>query len=387
MATRSDTNPVPAVCLSPPQYLLCLTGCRIINKRMAMFIEEATAAGLGVRIAALPRGPWVLDKSENPTVPDRIGRISADIRLRPGSVLSGVLCFHWSVLPLAVLAGLIWRVPVIYDEHDHYELNTLEGDGSAFRRRLYSVLVRCIHRMCLPWVSLVTCIHLQHQVLKKHLQRWQPAVLEIHNYPAKIWREFPRNPHPDSRLCFVYIGGVYREKGVGAAADAFRALPPHLQKQAELHVFGDGDRMLIQQLQQFPGVTVHHGVSPTTFRQFTADHRCCGLSLLASTPRYSLVGTNCTKLYEYLALGMPVIATCVGEFPEFIRSSEVGLLIDGDLNTDQLNQAMQELLANPLLFQCFSVNAKTLMNHDDMTWEHQWKRVEQTGVLSAKRAA
>jgi len=370
-----------------PEHVLCLNGGRIVNKRMAMFIEGLRTDGIGVRILALPRGPWILDKSEQPTTPDRLCRMTAEVGIQPHSRLASILCFHWSVLPLAAMLGMLWRVPVVYDEHDHYELNTLEGDGSLLRRRLYSVLVRWIHRLFLPLVSLVTCIHLNQQTLKRHLEKWQPSVLEIHNYPSRIWREFPRSAGPQSTLCFVYIGGVYYEKGVGAASEAFLALPESVRRHAELHVFGDGDRQLIAELKQKSGVVVHNGVSPDVFRRFTANHSCCGLSLLANTPRYSLVGTNCTKLYEYLALGMPVIATRVGEFPDFISANQLGLLIDGDLSVTQLSHAMQRLIEDQNLFESCSLNARQLMSRDEMTWEHQWDRIEQTGFVPHRKAA
>ena len=135
-----------------------------------------------------------------------------------------------------------------------------------------------------------------------------------------------------------------------------------------------------------PGITVHNGVTPSVFQDFTATHRCCGLALLANTPRYNLVGTNCTKLFEYLALGMPVIGTRVGEFPEWIDGREVGLLIGGDLNLQQLAIQMQKLSEDTALFDQFSRNATALMSSDEMTWEHEWSRIHQTGIVSRKAA-
>ena len=371
----------------PRHYVICVSGGRVVNKRMAMFFEGLQADGLGVRMLALPRGPWVFDKSEKPTVVTRLNRISADLGQVKGASLSAILCFHWLVLPLALLIGFLRRVPVIYDEHDHYEINTLEGTGSGLKRLVLSRLARWIHRICLPWVSLVTCIHMDQQTLKRHLEQWQSAVLEIHNYPSRIWRECGKSRQPSGKLCFVYIGGVYTEKGVGAAAEAFQLLPESTRKQAELHVFGEGDDALIHRLRTLSGVMVHNGVTPSVFQEFAATHHCCGLALLANTPRYNLVGTNCTKLYEYLALGMPVIATRVGEFPQFVGGSQLGLLIDGDLNPHQLVAAMQSLVEDASLFAEFSRNAASLMSREDMTWEHEWTRIGQTGVLNSHRNA
>lgn len=367
-------------------YVICITGMRFVTKRMAVFMEGVRARGTSVRVWSLPRKPWVLDKSENPTEPDRIGKMSLDLGQISGAKLTSIMCFHWSVLPIAVILGIIRRVPIHYDEYDHFEINQLEGDAFWLKRRAMSLVVRWIHRICLPWVSVLTCIHMNQQALKKHLEQWQPRVLEIHNYPASVWRESGRTRTPSGRLCFVYIGGVYVEKGVGASAEAFLQLPESVRKNTELHIFGEGDPELIRQLQTMPGVVVHRGVTPAEFRAFTATRRCCGLALLSGTPRYSLVGTNCTKLFEYLALGMPVIGTRVGEFPEWIDGRRVGLLIDDDLNTKQLAKQMQKLSEDTKFFDECSRNAAALMASDEMTWEYEWSRIAQTGIISRRAA-
>ena len=372
---------------SGAQYVLCMTGGRIVTKRMAIYMEGVQSKGMALRVYAVPRSEWVLDKSENPTTPSRIGRLSMDIGNVTGATLASIMCFHWSVLPIAIVLGSIRRVPVLYDEYDHFEINALEGEHSQLKNRIFSAAVHWIHRICLPWVTLVTCIHMHKDALKRHLQCWQPSVLEIHNYPASIWRESGRVRSPSGKLCFVYIGGVFVEKGCGAAAEAFQLLPESVRNNSELHIFGDGNAKLIEKLGTMPGVTVYNSVTPSRFRSFAATHRCCGLALLANTARYNLVGTNCTKLYEYLALGMPVIGTRVGEFPDWIDGRQVGLLIESDLNPQHLAAQMQKLAEDDAMFDRFSQNASALMASDEMTWEYEWSRIDQTGIISPRSKA
>lgn len=368
-------------------YVLCLTGMRAVNKRMALFIEGVLSMGVGVRVGSLPRGTWLLDKSERPLPETRKGILTLDLGEIGKARLRAVMCFHWLTLPIAILVGILRRVPVLYDEHDHYELNTTENGGSAFRRRLCSLLVRIIHRVCLPFVTVVTCIHMDNAALKRHLQRWQSEVVEIHNYPTIDWRTSSGNQMVSEKLCFVYIGGVFEEKGPGVAARAFQQLSDANRHRAELHIFGDGDKELLEQLRRTAGVVVHNRVTPAQFRSFARTHRCCGLSLLADTPRYRLVGTNCTKLYEYLALGMPVIATRIGEFEAFVDHNQIGLLVDSVFNKQQLTSAMARMLDDAILYTQMSNNARQLMQREDMTWEHEWQKIETCDVLRSLRRA
>jgi glycosyltransferase involved in cell wall biosynthesis len=367
--------------------VLCLTGMRAVNKRMALFIEGVLSMGVGVRIGSLPRGTWQLDKSEHPLPETRKGNLTLDLGELKRAKLRAVMCFHWVMLPMAILVGILRGVPVLYDEHDHYELNTTENRGSALRRCLSGWLVHGIHRVCLPFVTVVTCIHMDNAALKRHLQRWQSEVVEIHNYPSIDWRTTSVGQRLNEKLCFVYIGGVFEEKGPGVAARAFQRLDDVHRHRAELHVFGDGDQELLDTLRSTAGVVVHNSVTPVQFRAFAEKHRCCGLSLLADTPRYRLVGTNCTKLYEYLALGMPVIATRIGEFESFVDHNQVGLLVDSVFNEQQLSAAMTRMLDDANLYTQMSNNARLLMQREDMTWEHEWQKIETCDVLRSLRRA
>lgn len=368
-------------------YVLCLTGMRAINKRMALFIEGVLSMGVAVRIASLPRAEWQLDRSEHPLPIARRGYLTLDLGELAKAKLSAVMCFHWAMLPVAIFLAAIRGVPVLYDEHDHYELNTTENGRSAVRSTFSWILVRSLHRLCLPFVTVVTCIHMASSTLKLHLQRWQPKVVEIHNYPTVDWRQPSRRQLAEDKLCFVYIGGVFEEKGPGIAARALQQLSSTHRHRAELHIFGDGDRLLLEQLRHSAAVVVHNSVTPTEFRTFAAKHRCCGLSLLADTPRYRLVGTNCTKLYEYLALGMPVIATRIGEFESLVEHNQVGLLVDRVFNEQQLSAAMTRMLNDANLYEQMSNNACHLMQREDMTWEHEWQKIETCEVLSSLRRA
>jgi len=370
-----------------PEYILCLTGSRGINKRMTLFVEGILAGGFAARIVSLPRGVWRTEKSERPLSCHTKRVCSMEIGATDQARLRAIMCFHWLLLPLAVLVGMLRHIPVLYDEHDHYELNTLESGGSWFRQKCSGLMVRWIHRVCLRWVSVVTCIHMNESVLKRHLEQWQSSVVELHNYPVTAWRDSFRPRMMSGKLCFVYIGGVFAEKGPGLAAEAFLLLSAEEQSQAELHIFGEGCPQLIATLRKTAGVTVHNGVTPEQFRRFAVTHRCCGLSLLAATVRYQLVGTNCTKLYEYLALGMPVIATRVGEFPQFIDHNQIGLVIDGRMNAEELASAMRTLLKDEPLFCQMSHNASSLMKRDEMTWEREWSKVEQSEIFTGRRRA
>lgn len=191
----------------------------------------------------------------------------------------------------------------------------------------------------------------------------------------------------NSDLCFLYMGGVYQEKGVMQAASAYRLLPTTIQERCKLHVFGNGDKQLMDKLAAVPGVFIHNSLPPARLRQFAAENRCCGLVLYNEHPRYKLIGTNSRKLYEYLALGMPVICTSVGELPQFLNEHEVGLLISSQIEIEELTASMLKFAESNGFWDELSERARHLMNMPEMTWEHEWGKVASSGVLDELRRA
>jgi glycosyltransferase involved in cell wall biosynthesis len=378
----SQVNEIPR----STKHALCISGTRLINRRMALFVESLWKSGSAVSILALPRHAWSLNRTEE-TLPfaqpsrcrTTVGNVSVPV--------DQIFCFHWTVLPIAVLLGIRHRAPVVYDEHDFYEMNSLEGSGSSLRVRMTSKAVRLIHRLFVPHVTLVTCIHQYNEELRRHLLQWNSNVLELHNYPPAVWNSNGRQiPATAAHICFVYIGGVFAEKGVRAAAEAFLSLPVELRSSAEFHVFGTGDETLLKWLEAQPQIVLHRQISPARFRDFAATHNCVGMSLLADTPRYNLVGTNSTKLYEYMAMGIPVIATASGEIPEQIHKWKSGLVVSTQMQVSEIAAAMCSLLTQPERIAEASRRAFETMQQEHMTWEAEWKKLSTT-LLTLQPAA
>ena len=150
----------------------------------------------------------------------------------------------------------------------------------------------------------------------------------------------------------------------------------------ELHVFGTGDASISADFAGAAGLFFHGSVSANEIRGFATSRRCCGLAMLRSSPRYDLAGTNLTKLYEYLAMGMPVIVSKVGEIGAFVEARQVGLTVGAMLSLDDVKSAMSNMLLDEAAFDLRSERARTLMLRDDMTWESEWRKVADTGILA-----
>lgn len=365
---------------------LVLSGSRRINKRIARFAESLRDSGFDPLLVAVPRRRWETSSIEDPVLAGVAGFAtlrSTDPRPRRPRRPAVIVCTHWSLLPVAVLLKACVRAPLIYDEHDHYELLAFEAGGPAWANRARSRVVRRVHAWFLPHTDLVTCIRLAGGQLKQSLEARAPTVIELHNHPSPRWAAARgARPAPDGSLAIVYVGGIWAEKGCGHMLDAFQQIAddPTLPT-LTLHAFGSGDPEIERRLSAATGATFH-GPTPTDeIVRFLAEHDCLGLVLLDATARYRLVSTNCHKLYEYLAIGVPVLATDVGELAEIVAAADGGWTIPPGFQAGELADAIRAIVARPDEVRRRGDAAASAMDRDGRWWDAEWAKVERTGVL------
>lgn len=360
--------------MAPVKAALMLLGSRKINKRAALFAESLRARGYAVRFISLPRRPWDMTAFEGETpMPSRPW--SAGFDGDRSARTHVVFAMHWLMLP-ALLFFRLRGLPVFYDECDDYELNSREG--TWFARTVSPRLIELTHRLTLPFVNCVFCIHMAGSVLAKKLALFGARAVELNNFPSERWQR-RTGSGPSSPLCVVYAGGIWREKGchdgyVGVG------LAQGMGIDVTFHVFGSGDEELTSQLRA-SGTTVDHGPTRAAdIISFLHSNRCVGLALYHDTPRYRLSGTNAHKVFEYLASGTPVLSSSLGEIPQYVTSEVGRVVVNGD-NANLLLAFLTELNADPDLWVRMSAQAMADTLNGQRFWEIEWKKAE--AVLDA----
>ena len=361
-----------------------LVGSRHLNKRMCLFAEGLIEHGYEVSILAPPRSCWKWNRGEAGRLQLVAGRLFLHTEnAKPLSRPDQVVCFHWSMLPLAATFQALPNVRVVYDEYDFYELNTLEGEGSRVRRFAYQQLVRGLHFSLLPAMDMVTCIHLAKGFLKHRLQRRNQNVVELHNYPTQNWL----TPHESSeqansqKICFVFVGGIWEVKGCRVVAQAFQNLQQRTNAAVELHYFGSGDQQLTDWLKSQSNINVHGESSPAEIRDFLRSNRCVGLMLYQNGPRYRLLGTNSRKMFEYVATGAALLATGIGEVTQFVKQHDIGFLVPPDTSVTELTETFEKILADPVALDRKRTNSRQLMHNARLCWETEWQKAIDCGLL------
>ena len=171
--------------------------------------------------------------------------------------------------------------------------------------------------------------------------------ITVNNYPLLERDEAIERPAPPANDAFniAYIGGITRQRGMfdllemlaqlGADSQARLALagkfsPAALEHDARAHV-------------GWPMVNFHGWQSRAEVLRLLANSHV-GVVPLHALPRF--VDSQPVKLFEYMAAGLPVVASDFPLWRQIIDSSECGLLVPPS-NPQALAEAMRWLQAHP----------------------------------------
>jgi glycosyltransferase involved in cell wall biosynthesis len=225
---------------------------------------------------------------------------------------------------------LVWAIPilramgktVIYDAHE--DLPHEMADKHYIRPSLQPAFVALAH-IILGFTRLSTHIV---TATEKIAERYRPArVSVIHNYP-RLREEDASVPPPSSRpKRIVYVGGLERVRG---ADPMVRALSQAgFPSDWTLDFAGEiTPESLLGDLQSTPGwarVRNHGVLSPKEARDLIAQARV-GLVLFQKSRAH--VDALPTKMFEYMAAGVPVIASDFPLWRSIIESYDCGILVD-----------------------------------------------------------
>jgi glycosyltransferase involved in cell wall biosynthesis len=256
-----------------------------------------------------------------------------------------------SVPDFLVFAGLVPKlcgVPVILDIHDLLP----EFYASKFNAPAESLILKCLRL-----IEKESARFADHVIIANHL--WHRRLLArsvraekctpIRNYPDPS-EFFPRpRVRSDGKFLVIYPGTLNWHQGMDIALKAFAKLKVQLPN-AEFHIYGEGPMK-----HQLLTLTQDLGLSGSVlFKDWVPVRQIARLmaeSDLAVVPKRasSTFGTEAasTKVFEFLALGVPVIVSRT-KIDTFYFSDSTVRFFESE-NVDDLAQCMLDLAHNPLL--------------------------------------
>lgn len=311
----------------------------------------------GVRIRALGERPRSRFTRATQTTA-RLVRIIAEER-------PDVCHFHD---PELVLAGLLLKAAghvVVYDVHENSAEKLRERGWlpSPFRSVL-SLLFRGLERLSSHFFDANVC------ATPDLADRFPDSrTITVRNYPPSELTELPlpEKCYTPGNRTLIYTGGWTPHRGVEeiVAALAFIQIAD-----VRLIVIGGSDESVLERARKLPGFrsVEYPGVVPH-------DHavelvRASAVGLVCNQPRHGYDRALPNKLFEYMAAGLPVVASSFKHWVEIVEGNEAGLTVDPE-DPRAIARAVERLLGDAELRRSMGERGRTAVRE-----RYNWSREE-----------
>lgn len=285
----------------------------------------------------------VFHRFENPRVAFRPGRIGKRLMTmyRHAAALRGAV-YHFhdpELIPVGVLLKSD-GAKVVYDVHEETVQEPLMFHRDRpWEGRCKSWAWRVLEGLARHTLDALVCA-------TPHIARAFPTgrTCIIRNFPALA--EFPcRARHSARPRNLVYVGGISAIRGIREMVQAVALLPP--SQDARLVLAGDFAaaelRAEVERLAGWDRVDYRGWQSRTAIRALLGD---AGIGLVVLHPEVGHLDSLPIKLFEYMAAGLPVIASDFPLWRSIVADAGCGLTVD-PLDPAAIAAAIRQLLDNP----------------------------------------
>ena len=344
---------------------------RILHRQIALLRQD----GYRITYAAPWRASGVTPPEGLATrdLPRSTGRerlaalLSARDLLRREAADHDIVLLHDPELLIALrLAGVTRVPPVVWDVHE--DTAVALGDREWVPRPLRRVLAWFVRRLE-RWAERNVHLILAEDGYRERFRRTHPVV---RNHPWAAQRPDPtRSGDPDRPPRVVYVGRISRGRGIGTVIDLARALGDR----ARVELAGPVDRAVEVELASAvdEGVVTWHGFIPNDRIGELLAGASVGLSLLSDDPNYRV--SMPSKVIEYLAHGVPVVATPLPAVVALLEEEGGGLLVPFD-DTEATVAAVDRILGEAGLRARLSDEGRAAAVR--RTWEVEGARLAST---------
>ena len=273
-----------------------------------------------------------------------------------------------ALVPVGLTARRL-GLPFIYDAHDLW-LGRPRRERGRLYFQLSQLYYRLVERRFVPRAAATLTVS---PPIVGHLRRVYrlPVVHLVPNYPEagapparRELRDLPGGEEIDSAKPIVlYLGGLMAGRGLEQLVDAIALVP-----EAQLVLLGDGveqGRLRERAAASGASVLVVPPVPPDLVEAYAAS-AAVGVSPIVPSClnyRYSLPN----KLFQYMAAGIPVVASAFRQVREIVEGSGSGIVVD-TTRPDAIARGIRTVLADPAEAAAMGARGKEAVV-DRFNWE------------------
>jgi len=235
-------------------------------------------------------------------------------------------CHDFDSLPMGLLYAKMHGLPVIYDAREYYA----DLIKPRLAGRLGKLLFRWVRFFETVGSRAASAVITVDETLAEIYKRYNQQVVIIGHYPPSRMALQPSLAFHHDQLRIIYVGRLSIDRGMLLYPEILRWLlqhgvPAHL-KLVGVFTPEEGKGQLIERCVGLePNLEISEWVPydemPNVLRE--AD---LGLSILLPEPRY--VAAVPVKLFDYMAAGLPTVASNFPYVARIINEADCGILVD-----------------------------------------------------------
>lgn len=275
------------------------------------------------------------------------------------------------LIPLARLIQLILRIPVVYEVHENFykKLDTKATNQGSWAIWPFRWADRLARRQ-------FYLVFTEHGYLDTYTNLQNPYCI-IYNFPQLSFLDQFRKVYLPNSIApeFFYIGQISLERAFDTLI-AGLALLKTKYPGFIMHLFGES-QLLKGELDQLPGYECVR--DNLRFYGYTDQKKAfqyignvtAGLALLKPVGDYT--ESYPTKLFEYMALGLPIVTSNFRLYKDVVERHNCGFCISPH-DPVQVAQVLIELIENPQKAFMMGLNGRQAVEHE-YNWSSELEKL------------
>ncbi len=261
----------------------------------------------------------------------------------------------------------VLEIPIIFEVHEIFHLSTTGRKRNKIRDIEYRVYNK---------VDAIVSIS---ESIKNYLFHMGISNRSIHAIPDGVRKEWFDINRPITSSYICYTGSLYPWKGVDTLISAMKYLPDE-----KLLIVGDGSRLKeLENLARTDGVSGRvkfvGAVPHTSMPEYLSQAK---LAVLPNIPDGPSQFSSPLKLFEYMACGIPIVASDIPIFHEILTEGENVIFFEPG-SPEALAISLKKLIDDPKLAARIAFNARE--GARNYTYEKRAKRIFEVAEMLYKQ--
>jgi len=300
---------------------------------------------------------------------DRIKNITKQIYIKAKELDSDIYHFHDPELISVGLKLKKLNKKVIFDIHENIALQILDKEYiPKFLRRIISNIYRHYEIKNLKQFSALVLAECSYIDYYKELNKNIEVILNMPDVePLEKFSSYKRNKNE-----IFYIGGISNARGFDVTIKSLKILKDKIPD-IYMHYIGPYSKDLVKSvnLQDIKKNIKFYGRMPLLEGLEYSRNSKVGISILKPIGNYTK--SYSTKVFEYMALGLPIVTSHFKLYKAIVEKYHCGICID-PLNPQEIADAIEFIMKNPIRAQQMGQNGIKVVK-EKFNWSIEEKKL------------